>query len=695
MRRFLGMAAPAAKAGATATQLNGHGHSHGHGHGSHAHAHSHGSIEKNISGKHLRQCQIATLTGGATNVFFCGTKLWIGSAGGSVALVADGFHALTDIIADIVSYVAISLSRKKLPRCRFPLGIGRLETSGAVIVAAILFFGGVALLVQSLEQCFSDVTNVLATAAPTGGIAAALMLSVRRAVATVTGGVPPAALLPAVAYDDHDHAPGEAHDDDHGHSHGGQHHGHSHGGGDHHGHSHFEVTHYDEATGTQVVLWTMVAIAAASVVCKELLFRWTRSVGLRAGSRVVVANAYHHRADAWSGGVALVGVAGHVMGLPGVDAVAGLVVSLSICKIGYGLFKDAVLEFFDYQNADEVSAIREQLQKFNLRIVRGVDVVPNHAPLTTATASSNGGARIGDTSARMSASFVEDADGEVDSKLIHFINVFLVRHGHQYALHVTLLVYETVPAHQIQAATDLITALARGSLQVQDTFTTLLLCSNQTQPREEFLGSGGDRAAEAEVLDEGVTAASGCGESCSHADDGDAAPPTIAATGTIVNPSLERCITALQEFHTFTSRIHYNWEERTITSPTSESCECERDILSVAEMFKCHVVGGHVAPNQTAAAEATQGRGCNGHAHTNGKSNGHSHMNGNSNGHSHMNGKSNGHSHMNGKSNGHSHMNGNSNGHSHMNGKSNGHAHTNGHSNGHAHTNGKSNGHTH
>lgn len=591
---------------ATATQRQGHSHSHG-GHG---HSHSHGSIEKNVSGRYLRQCQLATLAGGATNVFFCVTKLWVGSAGGSVALVADGFHSLTDILADIVSYVALSLSRKKLPRCRFPFGIGRLETSGAVVVAAILFFGGVALLVQSLEQCMSDVSQLLMSAAPTGGIAAALLLSIRHALGAVTGGEA-GHLAEGATHEDADtHA--SAHNAAH---------GHSHGGGDHHGHSHFEVTQYDEATGKQIILWTMVGIAAASVACKELLFRWTRRVGLRAGSRVVVANAYHHRADAWSGGVALVGVAGQVMGLPGVDGLAGLAVSLSICKIGYGILKDAVLEFFDFQSAAEVSAIREQLQQFNLRIVRGVDVVPNHsAPACATTTAAAAEATSPAAAALVSSSDEGDA---VHRKRIRLINVFLVRHGHQYALHVTLLVYETVPAQHIQEATEQITALARGSLPVQDTFTSLLLCSNHTESREEFLGSA---AGETDVVDENEAAAGAAGgDHDGHAraaavdNTATAEAPPIAATGAVINPSLERCIASLQEFHTFAGRIRYNWEERTITAPSSESCECERDVESVAEIFKCRLVGGK---GGCAAASSSAD---SGHGHAHGEHAGHAH----------------------------------------------------------------------
>lgn len=41
--------------------------------------------------------------------------------------------------------------------------------------------------------------------------------------------------------------------------------------------------------------------------------------------QVVIANAYHHRSDAWSSLVALVGIGGAMVGYPWLDPLAGLV----------------------------------------------------------------------------------------------------------------------------------------------------------------------------------------------------------------------------------------------------------------------------------------------------------------------------------------------------------------------------------
>lgn len=556
---------------ASTTADRAHGHSHGGGHG---HSHSHGSIEESISGSDLFQCKMATLAGGATNVFFCITKIWLGSSGGSVALLADGVHALTDLFADVVSYASITLSQKKLPRCRYPFGIGRLETSGAVVVAAILFLGGVILLVQSAESCISDLGKLVGYfMASSGG---ASVLAAAAAASSVDR---------HVAHDASDHH-GHGHDHDHGHSHDealadeSDGHDHSHGA---HGHSHFELTQVD-STGKQVIMWTMVALAASSVVCKELLFHWTRRVGLKAGSRVVVANAYHHRVDAWSSAVALVGVAGQCVGIPGIDGLAGLVVSLSICRIGYGLFRDAVMEFFDYQRAEDIASVRDELQAFHVK------VDPTEV-LTDDSITSCGGTAA------------TTATEEVYNSKIRFINVFLMRHGRAYALHVTLLVHENVTTKQVQEATQLLTDLAKKSLPVNDTYIALMTCGADAVPRADY-------------EEHGVTGV--------HKRTGKLRN-TIAATGELVNPSLECCIQDLMEFHGFAKPITYNWETRQINVPFHASMECCRDIESVAKMFRCALNMKKKSSSSGASGSDTESEHSHEHSHGHNHSHGHRH----------------------------------------------------------------------
>lgn len=57
-------------------------------------------------------------------------------------------------------------------------------------------------------------------------------------------------------------------------------------------------------------------VAAASILPKEFLYRVTRRVGLRVGDASVIANAWHHRTDAFTSLAAAAGLAGVALGGP-------------------------------------------------------------------------------------------------------------------------------------------------------------------------------------------------------------------------------------------------------------------------------------------------------------------------------------------------------------------------------------------
>ena len=56
-----------------------------------------------------------------------------------------------------------------------------------------------------------------------------------------------------------------------------------------------------------------LAAAVASIVSKEVLYRWTAAVGKKTGSTAVMANAWHHRSDAMSSIGALLGIGGAII----------------------------------------------------------------------------------------------------------------------------------------------------------------------------------------------------------------------------------------------------------------------------------------------------------------------------------------------------------------------------------------------
>ncbi|MFH1489724.1 MAG: cation diffusion facilitator family transporter [Pseudomonadota bacterium] len=103
---------------------------------------------------------------------------------------------------------------------------------------------------------------------------------------------------------------------------------------------------------------TGFALTAAfiSIVFKEVLYHYTMRVGRRIKSEAIVANAWHHRSDAFSSIAVLMGVAAalinpawHIM-----DAYAALFVSFFILKVGFEILWKTLREFTDTAPRPEI-----------------------------------------------------------------------------------------------------------------------------------------------------------------------------------------------------------------------------------------------------------------------------------------------------------------------------------------------------
>ena len=97
---------------------------------------------------------------------------------------------------------------------------------------------------------------------------------------------------------------------------------------------------------------SMVALiaAAVSIVSKEILYRYTVRVGKNLNSQAVVANAWHHRSDAFSSIGTLVGVGGAIfLGEKWriLDPIAAIVVSTFIIKVAFDLIKPCIDELLE------------------------------------------------------------------------------------------------------------------------------------------------------------------------------------------------------------------------------------------------------------------------------------------------------------------------------------------------------------
>lgn len=107
-----------------------------------------------------------------------------------------------------------------------------------------------------------------------------------------------------------------------------------------------------------------LGVAVVSVFAKELLFRYTRRVANRLQSNLLLANAWHHRTDAISSVVVILGVLGTMAGLVYLDAIAAIGVSVMIAKVGWDLAWSSLRELVDTGLDDErVAAIQQVIRE--------------------------------------------------------------------------------------------------------------------------------------------------------------------------------------------------------------------------------------------------------------------------------------------------------------------------------------------
>jgi cation diffusion facilitator family transporter len=99
--------------------------------------------------------------------------------------------------------------------------------------------------------------------------------------------------------------------------------------------------------------------AIATLLAKEGLFRYLLGVAERLRSPMLVANAWHARADALSSLVVAAGVGGSLLGFPFADAAAAIIVGGMIVKAGVGFAWEAMRELIDTGlAAEEVARIK-------------------------------------------------------------------------------------------------------------------------------------------------------------------------------------------------------------------------------------------------------------------------------------------------------------------------------------------------
>ena len=106
-----------------------------------------------------------------------------------------------------------------------------------------------------------------------------------------------------------------------------------------------------------------IALVAAivSIVSKEAMYWYTRYYARLIHSSAFLADAWHHRSDAFSSIGSLIGIGGAMLGFPVMDSVASVVICLFIVKASYDILKDSVVKVLDTSCGESYD---EQMEKY-------------------------------------------------------------------------------------------------------------------------------------------------------------------------------------------------------------------------------------------------------------------------------------------------------------------------------------------
>ncbi|KAF8633330.1 hypothetical protein AX17_004502 [Amanita inopinata Kibby_2008] len=265
------------------------GHSHSHGEGGHAHSHGAENLVAAFQTGADRGSQI-TLIGLYSNVVLTVAKGLSGWYMHSASLLADAGHSLSDLLGDFVTLFCWRLSRGHATE-KYPYGFAKFETLGTATISLLLIGGAVGIGFHSCHLLLAALSETAETL-PAG--------TLQQILQTITSAATHVPVL---------------------------------------GHSHAHVHGVDPNAA-----W----FAAVSVLTKEWLYRITKKVADEERSPVLLANAIHHRSDAYSSLVAFFAIIGTWLypAIP-LDPIGGLLVSFVILRQGISLIVGAWSDLTD------------------------------------------------------------------------------------------------------------------------------------------------------------------------------------------------------------------------------------------------------------------------------------------------------------------------------------------------------------
>ena len=97
-----------------------------------------------------------------------------------------------------------------------------------------------------------------------------------------------------------------------------------------------------------------LAITSVSILLNEWLYHYTKRIAKITRSKLLLANAWHQRSDAFSSIVVMIGIGAVMLGYPLADAIAAIVVALLVIKIGLNLVIEGIKELVDTALPDKL-----------------------------------------------------------------------------------------------------------------------------------------------------------------------------------------------------------------------------------------------------------------------------------------------------------------------------------------------------
>lgn len=105
-----------------------------------------------------------------------------------------------------------------------------------------------------------------------------------------------------------------------------------------------------------------MGVAAISILGNEWSYQYTKRIADQTRSKLLLANAWHHRSDSLSSVVVLFAIGAVLLGYPIADVIAAIIVGLMIAQMGLKLFLECIRELVDTSLPPEfIAEIRTEI----------------------------------------------------------------------------------------------------------------------------------------------------------------------------------------------------------------------------------------------------------------------------------------------------------------------------------------------